>query len=91
MDDDIILKHMRGFPAPHIFRNKYKKINNIDEIDDKFIDKNVIVLIKYRKIMFGNFHEDFLYIGIITPPNIKEKDYDKFIWLKDTRILKTVF
>ena len=31
-----------------------------------------------RKRMFGNFHEDFLYIGVITHPNIKENDYDKF-------------
>ena len=42
--DDIILKRMPGFPAPNIFRNTYKKIN-MDEIDDSFIGKNIIVIV----------------------------------------------
>lgn len=90
--DDIILKRMSGFPAPNIFRNTYKKINidEIDEIDDSFIGKNVIVIAKYKKQLYGNFHEDFLYIGVITNPIIKVIDYEKYIYIKDTRISKNI-
>ena len=33
MDNDIILKGLPGFPAPHNFKLNYKRINNIYEID----------------------------------------------------------
>ena len=87
--DDIILKRMPGFPAPNIFRNTYKKIN-MDEIDDSFIGKNIIVIAKYKKQLYGNFHEDFLYIGVIIIPLIKVIDYEKYIYIKDTRISKNI-
>jgi len=90
MDDAIILKNMKGFPAPNIFRNTYKKIN-IDDVDDSFIGKNVIVLAKYKERMFGNFHEDFLYIGVLTYPLIRENNYDKYIWIKETRVSKYIY
>jgi hypothetical protein len=87
--DDIILKRMPGFPTPNIFRNKYKKIN-IDEIDDIFIGKNVIIIAKYKKQLYGNFHEEFLYIGVIINPLINVIDYEKYIYIKDIRLSKNI-
>ena len=44
MDNDIILKGLPGFPAPHNFNFNYEKNTNIHEIDDSFIGKKIIVL-----------------------------------------------
>lgn len=90
MDDIIILKGLPGFPAPHNFKINYNRINNIDEIDDSFIGKKIIVLLKYNKLLFGNFHKDFLYIGGLTYPLIKENDYNTHIWIKETRVNKYI-
>ena len=90
MDNDIILKRLPGFPAPHNFKINYKQINNIDEVDDSFIDKKIIVLHRYNKLLFGNFYKDFLYIGELTYPLIKENDYMTHIWIKETRINKYI-
>ena len=90
MDNDIILKRLPGFPAPHIFKMNYKQINNIDEVDESFIGKKIIVLIRYNKLLFGNFHKDFLYIGELTYPLIKKDDYNTHIWIKETRLNKYI-
>ena len=88
MDNDIILKRLPGFPSPHNFKINYKKICDIYEIDENFIGKKVIVLAKYKKLLFGNFHKDFLYIGELTYPLIKKDDYNTHIWIKEIRINK---
>lgn len=90
MDNDIILKGLPGFPAPHNFNLNYEKNNNIDEVDESFIGKNIIVLFKYNKLLFGNFHKDFLYIGELTYPLIKENDYNTHIWIKEIRVNKYI-
>ena len=90
MDNDIILKGLPGFPAPHNFNFNYEKNTNIHEIDDSFIGKKIIVLLKYNKLLFGNFHKDFLYIGELTYSLIKENSYMTHIWIKETRVNKYI-
>ena len=88
--DNIILKGLPGFPGPPNFNLNYSQINNIHEINDSFIGKNIIVLLKYNKLLFGNFHKDFLYIGELTYPLIKENDYNTHIWIKEIRVNKCI-
>jgi len=90
MDNDIILKRLPGFPAPHNFKMDYKQINNIYEVDENFIGKKIIVLLRYNKLLFGNFHKDFLYIGELMYPLIKKDDCSTHIWIKETRVNKYI-
>jgi len=90
MDNDIILKGLPGFPAPHNFKINYKEVNNIHEVDESFIGEKIIVLFKYTKLLFGNFHKEFLYIGELADPLIKENGYITHIWIKETRVNKYI-
>ena len=86
--EQYILNRLPGFPLPHIFKEKYKKVENIEEIDENWINKDVIILIKYLRLISGNIHKDFLYIG-----KIIEKDQEinqSFFIIYDTRIKRNI-
>ena len=85
MNDEYIIHRLPGFPLPHIFKYHYIKIKNIEEIDETWINKEVIILILYKKLITGNIHKDFIYIGKI----INTTD-EKFIYINDTRINKII-
>ena len=85
MNDESIIHRLPGFPLPHIFKYHYIKIKNIGEIDETYINKDVIILVLYKKLIAGNIHRDFMYIGKII--NTTDETY---IYIKDTRINKMI-
>ena len=89
--NNIILKGLPGFPGPPNFNLNYNQINNIHEINDSFIGKNIIVLLKYNKLLFGNFHKDFLYIGELTYPLHRPKRKMRQTFYKKIKILLFFF
>lgn len=85
---EYILNRLPGFPLPHIFKEKYKKVENIEEMDEKWINKEVIILIKYIKLICGNIHNDFIYIGKIIEND--EGINECFFTIYDTRIKRNI-
>lgn len=82
--EESILKRMPGFPCPHTFKNSYKKIE-IETVNESFLGKEVIVIMKYPKLLYGNMHSDFLFIGILEGSNPIDK-----LCIADTRVSKNI-
>jgi hypothetical protein len=90
MSEEYVLTRMPGFPIPSIFKEKYKFINNIDEVDETYNGKQVIILYKYSKKIVGMNYKDFIYKGYLVYSQIKEDDYKNYIWINDNRLIKTI-
>jgi hypothetical protein len=65
-----VLKRKTGFPLPSEFYNKYRKMT-MEEVSTH-INKEVIILYKYKYPLFGNYEKEFLYRGVLILP-ITEK------------------
>ena len=90
MEDDYLLNRLPGFPKPSLFKEKYKLIENIHEIDETYIGKEVIILYKYTKKIVGMNYKEFLYKGYLMNPLEKDLDYKNYVWIKDDRIDKHI-
>ena len=80
MDEPIyVIKNKAGFPAPHDFRYKYTKVN-IQDISGIYLEKEFIILYKFKSAIFGTYEKDFLYRGHFDNLHIHT---EKHIWIKD--------
>ena len=86
MDQDILMNSGYGRPSLSKLKNNYTKFENIQDIDESFIGKEVIILYKYPKLLFGNYHQDILYYGVFVKGY--DNSYDTHIWIKDYKISK---
>ena len=81
MEPNTILNSSYGRPSLTNIKNNYKKMDNVEDIDESFIGKEVIVLYKYPQLLYGNYHQDILYYGIFSKS--PKNDYENHIWIKD--------
>jgi hypothetical protein len=81
VESNTILNSSCGRPSLTNIKNNYKKVDNVQDINESFIGKEVIVLYKYPKLLFGNYHQDILYYGIFTKS--PKNNYETHIWIKD--------
>ncbi len=90
---EYVLKTKRNFPTPSIFKEKYRMLNytEILEIKDhehpndkdssnNYIGKEVIILYKYPKPLFGNYEKDFMYRGHLIASQKANMSYATHIW-----------
>jgi len=80
MNDGIVLKSGNGRISQCDFNKNFVKMNleYIKNINESHIGNEVIVIYKYFTQLFGNFHIEVLYHGILV-----NGCYDNFIWIKD--------
>jgi hypothetical protein len=86
MDNDIIMNSGCGRPSLCKLKNNYTKFENVQDIDESFIGKEVIILYKYPQLLFGNYHQDILYYGVFS--NGPVHTYETHIWIKDYKVNK---
>ena len=86
MDQGIIMNSGCGRPSLAKLKSKYEKFENVQDIDESFIGKEVIVIYKYPKLLFGNYHQDILYHGVFSEGPVHT--YETHIWIKDYKIIK---
>jgi hypothetical protein len=90
--EDIIMNSGHGVPSLYKLKNNYKKIDNISDVEDSILGKEVVVIYKYNNKLFGNWHQDVLYQGILSnKPGNSSLHHDKYIWLKDDKQNKLRF
>lgn len=85
---EYVLKRKRNFPTPSVFKEKYRMLNytEILEIKDhedssnNYIGKEVIILYKYPKPLFGNYEKDFMYRGHLIASQKVNMSYETHIW-----------
>lgn len=80
-DSNVILHTGYGRPSLTKLRNNYKKFENVQDIDESFIGKEVIILYKYPKLLYGNYHQDILYYGVFSEGSLQK--YKTHFFIKD--------
>ena len=86
-DSNVIMNTGYGRPSLTKLKNNYIMVNSIQDIDESFIGKEVIVIYKYPKLLFGNYHQDILHYGVFTESPVQT--YNTHIWIKNYKNQKT--
>jgi hypothetical protein len=90
--EDIIMNSGYGRPSLYKLQQKYKKICDISIIDDSFLGKEVIIIYKYINKLYGNWHQDVLYHGVLSQkPANTSSAYDDYICVNHYKSNKIFF
>ena len=87
-DSNVIMNSGYGRPSLSKLKNNYIMVDSIQDVDESFIGKEVIVIYKYPELLFGNYHQDILHYGIFSESPVQ--NYNTHIWIKNYKNDKTV-
>jgi len=79
-----ILQRKKGFPLPSQFKNTYRQME-MEEASTQ-INKEIIIVYKYPKPLFGNYGKEFLHKGFLITPKS-----ENHIWLHAHPYKKEIF